>query len=277
MFNSMLFECALRSLNSWKSGPSAQRFQKQAFTLAGGSSPPGSDPMAAAMGAGGAPPPPGPPPAGGGADPMAALLGGGGGGMPPGPPGMPPMGGDPLGGGMGPPPSGGADPLAALLGGSGGGSPAPGGSPEDIRNIVREEISKALGGSGNGNNGAAVEASGKPVKKKGDILGDLLKEQVRIRKLLVHLVNSLNVGMPDNILDDDDQSVSSSSAHSANSASPSSDSSSGDQEKQSVPESSIKPIEPIKPAFVQGKQASAPVLDRAEALLRMLHSYQEFI
>lgn len=223
------------------------------------------------MAAGGMPPPPPGPMGGGGGgmgDPMAALLGG-----------APPGGGGPMG--MPPSPSGGADPLAALLGGGAGMPPLPpsgsdssgssggsgsSGSLDDIRNIVKEEISKALGG---GANGTAVDANGKPVKKKGDILGDLLREQVRIRKLLVHLVNSLNVGMPDNILDDDDPSVSSSTSSGGTSQS-----SEGDKNQS---ESAIKPIEPVKPAFVQGKQASAPVRDRAEALLRLLQAHQEFI
>jgi hypothetical protein len=163
-YNPVLMECAEYALGT----------TKVAFVPAGmpppgqqqpGMSPGGAPPMDPSMG-GGMPPP--------GQDPNAGA-----------PPAPPPQ--DPNAGAAPPPPPPPEQPPAA---------PAPAQpaqlDPETIRAIIREEM--AMGGKGG--------AGGKGKAPKAD-LNQIYAMQAKTQKMLAHLLGSTGVGLPPNILDDE--------------------------------------------------------------------------
>lgn len=213
---------------------------KQAFVPPGGGAPPtgGAPPMDPAAMGGMSP---------GGAPPMdPAMLGG----APPMDPAM--MGGAPP---MDPAAMGGAPPMPpmdpSLMGGA---PPAPpsGTDPAMIKQLIQEEIQKAMTGGG--------ENGGKP-KSKGSAKVDpaqLLEYMERQQKLLINLYESLGLSLPYNILDKP--------------AAPEEGAEGGEGKQEAPPTASdisgISPIKPIEP--IGGKQAS--LSEKAEAARHMLNA-----
>jgi hypothetical protein len=140
---------------------------------------------------------------GGGMPPMdpSMLMGGG---MPPG---MPPM-----------------DPNMSTGGGGSSGGP----SLEEIKALIREELSSA---------GAA---SGKTTKAGKPDLNVMATDIYQIKKLLINLYRVLNIELPVSILDGPTRDPMTGLTQ---------DTAEAGGEKQDNQTSSINPIEPIKPAF----------------------------
>lgn len=208
-------------------------FSKRAFMPPapppGGAPPPGAPPMDPSMMGGATPPgaPPTDPSMMGGAPPMDPSMMGG----------APPMDPAMMGGGAPPPPP----PPAA-----------PQHDPNQIRQLIQEEIQKSMTG---GADGAKAKSKGAKVDP-----AHMLEYMERQQKLLVNLYQSLGLNLPYDILDKPKN--------------PEEEAEGGqDQANASPPPTSsdlsgIPPIQPIQP--IGGKQAS--ISQKAQAMRYMLHA-----
>jgi len=190
-------------------------------------------------GGGGAPPPMDPAMMGGAPPPMdPAMMGG----APP-----PPM--DPaMMGGAPPPPPPPMDP--AMMGGAPPPPPPPQHDPNQIRQLIQEEIQKSM--TGGGSDGAKAKGKGAKVDP-----AQMIEYMDRQQKLLINLYQSLGLNLPYDILDKPKNPEEGGDAgpDAAGAPPPSSSDMSG-----------IPPIKPIEP--IGGKQAS--VFQKAQAMRYML-------